>query len=104
MLYERYAFYNQGSFPPGNSLMWPWDPQSPFAPFLGQRSDWIRLTPQIGVPSHLADPRRANGAHPGSVLIAMADGSVRGVTPSITPDTWERVQRPADGLVIGNDF
>ena len=42
--------------------------------------------------------------HPGVVLIALADGSVRTVATSITPTTWARALQPADGEKMGEDW
>ena len=57
-----------------------------------------------GVPPLLADFSRANGAHPGIVNVAMCDGSVRGVSPGVSPTTWTAAQLPADGQVPGSDW
>jgi prepilin-type N-terminal cleavage/methylation domain-containing protein len=40
----------------------------------------------------------------GSVLVCMADGSVRGVDPSISLATTQNLIDPQDGNVLGNDF
>jgi prepilin-type N-terminal cleavage/methylation domain-containing protein len=103
VFYERYAFITAGTNN-GNWLMLPYSPEGINAPVLGQRSDNIRLTPQVGVPGNLADDRRANSNHGGVIQVGMADGSCRSVSRAVSPDTWERAQRPADGLVLGNDW
>jgi hypothetical protein len=74
------------------------------APVLYGFFDDLTLIPQIGVPPTLADPRRANSGHPGICMVGLADGSVRGVTSSITPTTWSNALLPADGNTLGSDW
>jgi len=40
----------------------------------------------------------------GGISVGLFDGSVRMVTPSITPTTWSYAVAPNDGLVLGNDW
>ncbi len=98
---ERYALPNGAAW--GNTWMFPWgDPIQ--IPMLYYKKSQLTLTPQIGVPPNLSDPERFNGAHPGTCLIALADGSVRGVGASITPATWQSALLPNDGQVLGADW
>jgi len=46
----------------------------------------------------------SQGAHTGQVLVALMDGSVRGVTQSISQATWQNALMPADGNVLGSDW
>jgi prepilin-type N-terminal cleavage/methylation domain-containing protein len=102
VLYERFAKISSDPLI-GNSQNWPWDPASPSAPVLATLQTNIILTPQAGIPPALADVRRANSSF-AVCQVALADGSVRGVSPNITPVTWEFAQRPADGQVLGTDW
>jgi hypothetical protein len=106
LFYEKFAVV-QGSAAAGTGtpafLDWCWGSGSG-APFLGQDSTLIGLTPQAGVPPLLADPNRANGGHVGVVLVALFDGSVRPVAPSISPSTWTSAQLPSDGQLLGSDW
>lgn len=74
------------------------------APYLAFDKTLVGLTPQAGLPPMLADFNRANSAHPGVTLVAMCDGSVRGVSPNVTSQTWTSAQLPADGTVLGTDW
>jgi prepilin-type N-terminal cleavage/methylation domain-containing protein len=42
--------------------------------------------------------------HPGAMVVGMADGSVRVVTPSVSGATWWAACTPAGGEVIGPDW
>jgi len=44
------------------------------------------------------------GLSSGGILVCMADGSVRNVTPSVSNATWVIVCNPADGLTTPNDW
>jgi prepilin-type N-terminal cleavage/methylation domain-containing protein len=50
------------------------------------------------------DYRRLQALHSGTMMAALADGSVRAVNSSISALTWERVCAPSDGAVLGNDW
>jgi hypothetical protein len=38
------------------------------------------------------------------INVALVDGSVRGVAPDISQDTWTRALLPRDGLALGSDW
>jgi len=40
----------------------------------------------------------------GTMMVALVDGSVRAVNPSISLDTLARAFVPNDGLVLGSDW
>jgi hypothetical protein len=40
----------------------------------------------------------------GSALLVLADGSVRGVSPTISQTTFTNLLNPQDGNPLGNDF
>jgi len=46
----------------------------------------------------------AQGAHTGSIQVGMGDGSVRGVSSSISIQTWILAGVPNDGLPLGSDW
>ena len=50
------------------------------------------------------DPTRAATAHPSGMLVGLADGSVRTLAPSMSPDTWWAAVTPAGGEVLGSDW
>ena len=45
-----------------------------------------------------------NSPHTGGMNVALGDGSVRFLTPSITPATWGNACNPKDGQVLGADW
>jgi prepilin-type N-terminal cleavage/methylation domain-containing protein len=47
--------------------------------------------------SSACDPRLASTAHPGGIQVALADGSVRSLAPTIQPSTWWAACTPAGG-------
>jgi prepilin-type N-terminal cleavage/methylation domain-containing protein len=51
------------------------------------------------------DPKRASALSSGGVLlVALADGSVRGLSPALTVTGWQSAVRPDDGGVLPSDF
>src|SRR5262249_32900531 len=40
----------------------------------------------------------------GSLQVAMADGSVRNISPSVSPNSWTAAVTPNGGEVLGSDF
>jgi prepilin-type N-terminal cleavage/methylation domain-containing protein len=50
------------------------------------------------------DPTRAATAHTGGIQVGLADGSVRNLTPSMSPDTWWAAVTPSGGEVLGSDW
>jgi prepilin-type N-terminal cleavage/methylation domain-containing protein/prepilin-type processing-associated H-X9-DG protein len=72
---------------PNNGNAWSWKaPQA--APSLGT--------------SGTCDPTTSNGGHTGTVNVALADGSVRGVSPTIALITWNAVLTPNGGESVGD--
>jgi prepilin-type N-terminal cleavage/methylation domain-containing protein len=61
--------------------------------------------PLFGVPQAQATARdRVYAIHTGTCLAGLADGSVRGVSASITQPTWENAIRPDDGNVLASNW
>jgi prepilin-type N-terminal cleavage/methylation domain-containing protein len=50
------------------------------------------------------DPTRASTSHAGGMLVGLADGSVRTLAPSMSPDTWWAALTPSGGEVLGSDW
>jgi hypothetical protein len=50
------------------------------------------------------DNRRASGMHTQQLLVSLADGSVRGVTSSISVFTWWCAAKPDDGNPLGSNW
>jgi prepilin-type N-terminal cleavage/methylation domain-containing protein len=65
-------------------------------PANGNMMSWKlpQARPTVGVSSGTCDPLTANGGHPAIVNVALADGSVRGVAPTLTLAVWNAVLTP----------
>jgi prepilin-type N-terminal cleavage/methylation domain-containing protein len=50
------------------------------------------------------DPTRASTPHRGGMLVALVDGSVRSLSPSISGDTWWAACTPYSYDFLGNDW
>jgi prepilin-type N-terminal cleavage/methylation domain-containing protein len=62
-------------------------------------------TPQIGVNYQInCDPTRPSSPHPGVIVVALGDGSVRTVGGDISPLTWLLVNVPNDGFPNPSDW
>jgi len=103
---ERFAAC--GSF--GNLWAWPGGANNPNqwgvtfgnSPWGG---NWNQVPMQRPIPWATAcDPTRPSGGHTGSVIVGLADGSVRGVSSSVTLVTWQAAIIPDDGLVLPSNW
>jgi prepilin-type N-terminal cleavage/methylation domain-containing protein/prepilin-type processing-associated H-X9-DG protein len=56
------------------------------------------------VPFGTCDPSRCNSPHTGGMNVGLGDGSVRFVTPALTPITWASACDPRDGVPLGQDW
>jgi prepilin-type N-terminal cleavage/methylation domain-containing protein len=59
---------------------------------------------QIAPAPSACDWRVTQGAHTGTMQVALGDGSVRGVTSGLSLQTWIYAGWPNDGQVLGNDW
>jgi prepilin-type N-terminal cleavage/methylation domain-containing protein len=60
----------------------------------------LQPTPFLGN----CDPTRAATAHPGGMVVGLADGSVRTLSPDLSGDTWWNALTPSGGEVLGSDW
>jgi prepilin-type N-terminal cleavage/methylation domain-containing protein len=79
---------------PGFVLSWTADSIGPASKFQ------VQPRPYLGN----CDPTRASTAHPGGMPVGLADGSVRSLSPGISPATWWAACTPAGGEVLGSDW
>jgi len=100
----------------GGNTWWEWAPkfaadiQGPGSKFLVQPTQaWCDL--QTNVPVLLLGGTRNNicqflavSGHSGGMNVALADGSVRFLSPGISGTTWWNAVIPNDGNVLGNDW
>jgi len=66
-------------------------------------SQWGLNLPQVAQRAATANPTSPNSAH-STEMVVMMDGSVRGVSGSISQATWNAVCQPADGAVVGSNW
>jgi len=97
----------QGGTGSGNLWAWPggdWGPNSWGVTFANSPwgGNW-NLPPQIQPnPWNTAcDSSRPSSPHPGSCMTMLMDGSVRGISATISPQTWIWAVTPDDGNVLG---
>ncbi len=59
---------------------------------------------QAAPPPEKCDPRYAQTPHPGGMLVALVDGSVRTLSPTISPSVYWGVVTPASGDLLGDEW
>ena len=128
---EKYAHCTNTYMPPAfqnggtawaycTGLVFPWQPPPMNLPPRGafQPGFAIAALANLGAPNAIragskfqvqprkgdCDPTRASTAHPGGVVVGLADGSVRTLAPSMSGDTWWAAVTPAGGEVLGPDW
>jgi prepilin-type N-terminal cleavage/methylation domain-containing protein len=101
---ERYAYLSNY----GWSSLWSHHGQDRFhwgyaqwAPVYGP---WGLYTPQIGLRNNQAHPYYPNGGHATTNQVLMMDGSVKGVTSSVSAQTWQYAAQPDEGGVLGANW
>jgi prepilin-type N-terminal cleavage/methylation domain-containing protein/prepilin-type processing-associated H-X9-DG protein len=60
------------------------------------------VVPAVG--NKIADVGRASTGHSGSCMVAMGDGSVKGVKGSVTQATWQAALGTSDGVPLGSNW
>ncbi len=103
---ERYAACRST----GNLLHWPggdWNPNQWGVTFANSPwgGNWNQIPMVQPNPwQTVCDPTRPSGGHTGQVLVALADGSVRGVTQSVPQATWILAITPDDGQPMPSNW
>ena len=62
-----------------------------------------QVAPKLGA-GGTCDPTTASAGHTGAVLVGIGDGSIRGVTASLSMRTWNAALTPTGGEVLGSDW
>ena len=62
-----------------------------------------QVSPTLGLSGN-CDPLTGSALHPGSVLVLLGDGSVKGVTSSISLRVWNAALSPNGGEPLGNNW
>jgi prepilin-type N-terminal cleavage/methylation domain-containing protein len=60
----------------------------------------VQPTPFLGN----CDPTRASTPHAGGMQVGLVDGSVRTLSPTMSPETWWRAVTPSGGELMGADW
>jgi type II secretory pathway pseudopilin PulG len=91
---------------PSNGLrMWAhpgWD--GPNTVWGGFFAKWTDAIPQPAPAAGACDPTLAQAMSSGSTQVGLGDGSVRGLSSSVSPLTWRNALLPADGQPLGADW
>jgi prepilin-type N-terminal cleavage/methylation domain-containing protein len=59
---------------------------------------------QVNPAASACDPTVTQGAHPGGIQVLLGDGSVRGVSNSVSTTTWVNACTPDDRTPLGPDW
>ncbi len=95
--FPSYGWYNL-VFYPGSGSNWGW------GQYVSIYGVWgLNYTPQTAVSAINAFPYNPNSAHTAMQAMLM-DGSVRGITSSMSATTWSYACTPDDGNVLGSDW
>jgi prepilin-type N-terminal cleavage/methylation domain-containing protein len=65
---------------------------------------WAGLTFQAAPPISQCDVSLAQTPHPSGMLVALADGSARTISPSVSPPTYWALITPAGSEMLGDDW
>jgi prepilin-type N-terminal cleavage/methylation domain-containing protein len=90
---------------PGGDL-WSWTGgNAQYTPAFAMESPWADGTKfQLNPTSTQCNVAYAQTGHTGGIVVAMADASVRTVSPSVSGQTWVQAVTPNGGEVLGSDF
>ena len=96
---ESYMTWHWPAYPNSFGPYWPNPDELPGQPnYTG-----LFPLPQIGVNMMKADPNLSQSYH-AIMNVALMDGSVRKISPSVSQTTWTYALNPADGHVLGSDW
>jgi len=113
---ERYSACQNSSLTGGNLWAWPGGDWGPFqwGPTFANKpwgingngyTNWgLPIQFQPNPWSTNCDATRPSTGHPSASMVFMMDGSVRGVSASVTPATWLAAITPDDGVPLGPDW
>jgi hypothetical protein len=88
--YGHFPTYNWSALwaHPSSSHNWGWNQ------WAHTYGPWGLNLPQVGVTPNNAHPYHPNSAHTGGIQVLLMDGSVRGVSASVSQATWNAVMTP----------
>jgi hypothetical protein len=88
-------------------------PDSPFAAFFGENAAMVSAHPSDPTATYQAQPTAdqcvitplmAQSMSQIGLSVGMGDGSVRMISPNLSPRTWNLAVQPNDGLQLGDDW
>jgi uncharacterized protein DUF1559 len=88
------------------------EPNSKFAAFFGQHAAQKPAHPSDAAATYQLQPAAKDcrcaplmaQSFAKSLLVSLCDGSVRGVAPEMSAETWNRALHPADAMPLGSDW
>jgi len=80
----------------------PWTPLFALSPWAGQWNQVPLYQPNPW--ANACDPYRPSTPHTATCLVGMMDGSVRGVTATVSQQTWQIAIVPDDGLTLPSNW
>jgi prepilin-type N-terminal cleavage/methylation domain-containing protein len=88
------------------------DPSSKFAAFFGQNAAQKQAHASDDAATYQLQPEAKDcktsplmaQAFAKTLLIGLADGSIRGIDPKMSAETWNRALCPRDGMPLGDDW
>ena len=98
--FTTYGWSNTDFYPEG--AQWGWDSAGAIYGPWGMYLPQVNARPTGGLP-YGAHPYYPNSAHP-TCMVAMMDGSVRGVSNGVSSYSWSCAVQPADGLVFDSTW
>jgi len=104
--YPAYGWSNAWQYPEG--AWWGWNAYGAIYG-TGYVSGWwfsygSHPLPQFSVSPNQAHPYNPQGYHPGTCVVLLGDGSVRGTSASVSQNTWNLAMTPNDGGVLPADW
>jgi prepilin-type N-terminal cleavage/methylation domain-containing protein len=97
---ESYMTWMWPAYPNSFGPYWPNPDELPGQP---NYNNGLFPLPQIGLNMMLMNPNLCQSYH-ANMNVALMDGSVRKVSPSLSQVTWSNALNPADGQVLGSDW
>jgi len=95
----------------GNLWTWPggdwgpdWCPTFAMSPWGGSWNQVPQIRPLPYNNASFCDQRRPSSGHTGVCIVGLADGSVRGVSASVSQATWQMAITPDDGNTLPSNW
>jgi prepilin-type N-terminal cleavage/methylation domain-containing protein/prepilin-type processing-associated H-X9-DG protein len=102
LIAEKYLACNNGA----TGTAWAWaNDSSQFAPAVAMESPWNDGTMFQLLPAPVqCETRYTQTGHAGGMNVALADGSGRSISPTLSATTYQHAMQPNDGVPLGSDW